>query len=606
MSINLNKPGDSYTFREIDEGKLIIQAYVGKNITKYLKAEKKITVKKRQSLDDIIVSGSPTKPLLTGTDIKNLTLLYHKNTNEELAKMDINVDNLNKAARTYMKDKGIIADSNSQNNYFSEDENGIYTYLEVEEKEKEKYVKQLFVEGTNLIKAYIGGTCEIIDLAYDTSEGDPSLIASTAYPLIYDTSNGYAVQLFVTTKIGLLYSINVDNNKYTYTDLTRQIFEYFPIQKHDNTQDYYVSSFRFNNYKNFIREQEIYSNISIKTASSRNLAMIIKEGTMREIILPETLKEINHFYGASNATGITLPNSLKTIGEYAFYGTQFGGEIKLRSLNDSNLTKIDDYAFCKVNNTRIFLYNLKSDRTEITTYLINKSGLPEDCINQIFDKVIEANFKDPAISLNYTFIPAVRKIGDYAFSEMGSGSSINNIFIGWIPKINGDGNYSLGNFIFSGDYFENIVVPRKTIETYHPQFNPNPGKALLVGPDELYIDLAIKKEEDNQNLTKIKSYSYATDSDFIAGSFNKEIMSELDEKFELDENSKGDFHERFKLYGDDVVFMNNRHKKPFMNCTGSTNWYIIDSFLGNYNTGTVLNEETESNSVVIEENPTTE
>lgn len=519
--------------------------------------DKTIEVILPTSDENIDISNTTTSSaFLTGTDIDYLSLLYTYNENHGYT-----AEELNKAAITYIQDWNSIAPDNEkidisntpseQPTYFGVDGNGIYAIIKKDVSFEDRYNQKVIVNinGNEYIKAYVKGTCEIIDVDYN-GKNDFDMISSIAYPFTFkysdnENDNTVITYLFINSNIELLYSINksnrtfkrknlntgdIHNYQYVIPDSSTKLFINKPIYIVNRTSKYIIKM-----AMNPSNSHSYMLNITEEAPTS----MMISGGTVRHIILPETIKHISNFYGGSNANTIILPNSLTSIGEYAFYQSSMNGEIKFRNIFESKLWEIGPYAFAKTNNLKIFPYDLNNtqNRENIKQYLISKCKYNEDVIEDIFENRIDKQI--------YTVIPNIFLISHHAFDNSGSGSSIKNMIISKISYI--------GKECFSNNTFTNIVIPQDEI------FTPGYEIATIC-----YIP-----------------------SEAISLYYKNGIDGKTNPFFQINSLTYGNYSSAFDNY--------NTYKEEagryltFNNISGSPHWYIIEDEV--YTEPTTLSDE---------------
>lgn len=418
------------------------------------------------SNEDISISGTTTSSaFLTGTDVNNLSLLYTYNENHGYT-----AEELNKAAITYIQDWNGIASDNEKIDisdipsehpiFFGVDGNGIYAIIEKDISFKDQYNKNIIVNinGTEYIKAYVKGTCSIIDADY-SGINDFNMSPSIAYPFTFKYSedsndNTVITYLFINSSIELLYNIDTSKHIFKIRELNSgELFNYnYTTPSSNEHLSINKTAYEVNKTSPYIIKRAINihnSSYKFNTTILNKNSTMINGTTVRQIIIPETITSISHFYGGSNANTIILPNSLVEIGEYAFYGSSMSGELKLRNIFESQLWKINKYAFSKTNNLKIFPYDLNDagNRANIKRYLTSKCGYNNDVVEDIIENRIEKK--------NYSVIPRLYMIDEHAFDNSGSGSSIKNIIISKITYFNKQ--------CFANNTFENIVIPKEEI-----------------------------------------------------------------------------------------------------------------------------------------------
>lgn len=141
-------------------------------------------------------------------------------------------------------------------------------------------------------------------------------------------------------------------------------------------------------------------------------------GRFPEVVIPEILNGYTvigisdyAFYGNQTLVSLTLPDTVKTIGKYAF-GNSNLTEIEL----GEGITSIGDYAF--TNCTRLERISLPSGVTVIPKgMLANCSNIKKFEIGEQVIEIKENAFSGATHLSSLTLGNGIRIIGDYAFSE---------------------------------------------------------------------------------------------------------------------------------------------------------------------------------------------
>lgn len=520
--------------------------------------DKTIEVILPTSDENIDISNTTTSSaFLTGTDIDYLSLLYTYNENHGYT-----AEELNKAAITYIQDWNSIAPDNEkidisntpseQPTYFGVDGNGIYAIIKKDVSFEDRYNQKVIVNinGNEYIKAYVKGTCEIIDVDYN-GKNDFDMISSIAYPFTFkysdnENDNTVITYLFINSNIELLYSINKSNRTFKRKNLNTGDIHNYQYVIPDSSTKLFINKpiYIVNRTSKYIIKMASNPNSSyyymLNTTERAPSSMMISGGTVRHIILPETIEHISNFYGGSNANTIILPNSLIEIGEYAFYGSSMNGELKLRNIFESQLWKINKYAFSKTNNLKIFPYNLSDteSRANIKHYLISECRYNSDVIEDIIENRIEKK--------TYSVIPRLYMIDEHAFDNSGSGSSIKNIIISKITYFNKQ--------CFANNTFENIVIPKEEI------FSPEYEEATICYIPSEAISLYYKNGTDGKTNPFFQTTSVLT-YDNYSSAFNN-----------------------YNAYKEEASGY-----LTFNNISGNPHWYIIEDEV--YTGSTTLSEE---------------
>ena len=503
---------DSHEFSYEDVGMYKIVAHIPNSdytIKENIFDTRNIKVLNPTPIGDITPSTTPANAFITGTDTEYLSILYSLT-----PEYDYTIDELNEAAYIYINDWNNVNDNEIPINttqdekpiYFGADSNGIFSLLDIGDVPIERYnPNNIYINKSNkYIKAYVKGTCSIIDVDYSDTN-NLNFVPSIAYPLTFNDENGYMVPyLFINSNIQLLSGIQQEQDKgilrFTGSSATHKYFKcsYESRLYIDNTLSYFKKEQVNYILKFAIHNQSNYKINTINSAASGKIAMMIKNGTIRSLIIPETVKKISNFCGASNSTNIVLPNSLVEIGTAAFNGIS-GGTISLRSYNN-NLKIIGDYAFANTGNVRFFEYDIDEDKATIIENLCPENGSNDSLL--FLDKEQLSNVLD-TLSLNSAklicLIPRVEKIGNYAFYNAKNSTSISNIIL---PNT----ITSVGMCAFSRAGINNLVIPKQIVARPKSSSTPNIiyNSELLYLPDKA---IAIACSQGNGIKTVSKSYT---------------------------------------------------------------------------------------------------
>ena len=514
---------DEYTFTTNNVGKyrlIATKPNTDYNNKENVFTDKTIEIILPTSDEDIDIIGTTTEPFISGTDLQYFSVLYKYTGNSEYS-----ADELNAAAITYIKDWNSVASneekidisniSSEQPTYFGTDGNGIYALLQKNKDFSNRYHESIIktINGQEYIKAYVKGTCRIIDTDYKGSE-DKNMISSIAYPFTFkysSDSNKLVTYLFINTEIGLVH--NIDTNKKTISmkpfwedglgENSSETYKYnIPFNSFSLYKDESIETL-LKDYNNFfyILKQATYNyNYKLNTIENSNedIPMMIKEGTNRHIIIPETVKKISHFYGGSNATNIILPNSLVEIGESAFEGIS-GGSISLRSYNN-NLKTIGFRAFANIQNIDLFAYNIKEQKAFIIDNMCRgdnetnstKLSLNKEQLSNLLDNLVTSES-----NLKYTLLPRVERIETDAFYGASSGTSIKNIIFTNILT-------EVYMWAFENTYINNLIIPKALIA--RPKDGSYSGSSVIKNSNLLYlpekaIGIACSQDGDMNSLS---------------------------------------------------------------------------------------------------------
>lgn len=513
---------DSHEFNYEDIGMYKIVAHIPNSdytIKENIFDTRNIKVLNPTPIGDITPSTTPANAFITGTDTEYLSILYSLT-----PEYDYTIDELNEAAYIYINDWNNVNDDKIPINttqdekpiYFGADSNGIFSLLDIGDIPIERYnPNNIYINKNNkYIKAYVKGTCSIIDVDYSDTN-NLNFVPSIAYPLTFNDENGYMVPyLFINSNIQLLSGIQQEQDKgifrFVGSSVTHKYFKcsYESRLYIDNTLSYFEKEQVNYILKFAIHNQSDYEINTTNSAASGKIAMMIKDGTIRSLIIPETVKKISNFCGASNSTNIVLPNSLVEIGTAAFNGIS-GGTISLRSYNN-NLKIIGDYAFANTGNVRFFEYDISEYKTFIINNICSNDGSNDPILN--LDKEQLSNVLDVLLSKSVKSIcllPRVDKIGEYAFYETNNSTSIKNIVFSNIRT-------SVGTNAFMRSGIVNVIIPDQLVARPMDSNNPSTVQnSVLLYLPERAIDLACRNldstyKNDMEDTIQIQQYGSGT------------------------------------------------------------------------------------------------
>lgn len=525
---------DEYTFTTNNVGKyrlIATKPNADYNNKENVFIDKIIEVILPTSDEDIDIIGTTTEPFISGTDLQYFSVLYKYTGSSEYS-----ADELNAAAITYIKDWNSVASdeekidisniSSEQPTYFGTDGNGIYALLQKNKDFSNRYHESIIktINGQEYIKAYVKGTCRIVDTDYRGAE-DKNMISSIAYPFTFKYSNNsdkLVTYLFINTEIGLVHDI--DTNQKTISmkpfwedglgENSSETYKYnIPFNSFSLYKDESIETLLkdYNNFFYILKQATFNYNYKLNTIdnSDEDTPMMIKEGTNRQIIIPETVKKISHFYGGSNATSIILPNSLVEIGESAFEGIS-GGSISLRSYNN-NLKTIGFRAFANIQNIDLFACNIKEQKAFIIANIcrgdsgdISKLLLDRDQLSEVLDTLIANSVKSICL------LPRVEKIEQYAFENAKNSTSISNIAF---SNVN-----SVGAAAFYNAEIKNLIIPDPLV--IRPQSSEQPNTISNFGRlylPESAIDLACRNLDSTYTYEMKDTIHINKDTDFRGG-----------------------------------------------------------------------------------------
>lgn len=492
--------GQEHTFTQENIGKYKIVAHRGGTAgseKEEIYAIREIRIIDPTPIGNITPSTTPASAFITGTDTQYFSILYRLT-----PEYTYTVDELNAAAYTYIKDWNSMV-SNEQKIqvsdrpdekpvYFGEDSNGIFALLNSAGYAIDNYDENnIYISGDNTyIKAYIKGTCSIVDVDY-SNENNLDMIPSIAYPLTFLSGNGkLSTYLFVNSNIQLLKTIDINNNTFMFIG-SKEANSY---TKCNAPESLLVSKSlsacqKISNYilKFAERNGELYKIKTTSDSTNDKTVMMISGGTNRNLIIPETIKKISHFYGggAGNNENIILPSSLIEIGESAFEGMA-GGSITLREYNN-NLEVIGEQAFANISNVRIFEFDTTKDKEFILSNMcrgdstdISKLLLDREQLSNVLDTLASKSVKSICL------LPRVKEIKDCAFENAKNSTSISNIAFSNIGS-------SVGAAAFLNAEIKNLIIPDPLIVRPESPDNPNTitSSGLLYLPESA-IDLACR------------------------------------------------------------------------------------------------------------------
>ena len=189
---------DSHEFSYEDVGMYKIVAHIPNSdytIKENIFDTRNIKVLNPTPIGNITPSTTPSNAFITGTDTEYLSILYSLT-----PEYDYTIDELNEAAYIYINDWNNVNDNKIPINttqdekpiYFGADSNGIFSLLDIGDVPIERYnPNNIYINKSNkYIKAYVKGTCSIIDVDYsDTNNLNfvPSIalqLSETAFPVV--------------------------------------------------------------------------------------------------------------------------------------------------------------------------------------------------------------------------------------------------------------------------------------------------------------------------------------------------------------------------------------------------------------------------------------
>lgn len=154
----------------------------------------------------------------------------------------------------------------------------------------------------------------------------------------------------------------------------------------------------------------------------KKVHLYYNERELTSLVIPDDIKDIKKyaFYGCDGLKSVTIPNSVSSIGDYAFYECQ---ELSLINIPNS-IISIGTYAFSGCWNLNSL--NIGSGTTSIGSHAFDNcyelSNIQVESTNSVFDSrdncnaVIETSSNTLIVGCKSTIIPSnVTTIGDYAF-----------------------------------------------------------------------------------------------------------------------------------------------------------------------------------------------
>jgi hypothetical protein len=309
--------------------------------TIYLQYIKKI----EEELPEIptIINGSFPE----GFSSKDLVIIYNTDDDNNTYTSSLDIDTLNSIAREYMKNLGHEVDENTI--YYQIDSTG-RIYVLIKKQEETNYNNEIITleSGEECYKVYIAGSCEIVGFQDNSGGSDFSLELGTGY--YYEIEN--KLYLFNCISARLVY-YNADESGFWLNGETEDNIKYFSSQDEYKSSSYYLG---------------IGDGITPSSLPSINdeddITLCFTAGTMRKLVISDTIETIEYFANIVNATdGIIISSSVKEIGDYAFYGSGISGEI---TINSPKLEKIGKYAFAEMSN--LALLNIDKNEEGYTVF----------------------------------------------------------------------------------------------------------------------------------------------------------------------------------------------------------------------------------------------
>lgn len=520
--------GLEHIFNQGNIGKYKIVAHKGGtdgSQEEHIYAFREIRIIDPTPVGDIIPGTAPVKAFITGTDTQYLSILYNLESEYEYT-----VDELNAAAYTYIKDwNSMVSDEqkipvsdepDKRPVYFGEDSGGIFALLFCDEHLVSNYDENmLYISGdSTYIKAYIRGTCSIIDIDHGT-ENDIDMVSSIAYPLTFRDGNKWETYLFINSSIQLLQYINTATN--TFISLNSDKRNTYINCSAPNTLLVEGSLSNCQKNSNYILKfatisgdlYKINTTLNPLNVNKNKTAMMISGGTARNLIIPETVKKISHFYSGGNVDNIILPSSLIEIGESAFECIS-GGSIALREYND-NLETIGKRAFADSINVHFFEYDINQYKTFIINNVCSNNGsyypilnLDREQLSNVLDELLSKSIKSICL------LPRVNRIREEAFYNADINTSIQNVIFSNIHT-------SVGRHAFMRSGIKNIIIPDMLVARPESseQYNTIVNLQLLYLPERA-IDVACRDLSSNYTYNmadNIQVQKYDSDSSVQGG-----------------------------------------------------------------------------------------
>ena len=211
--------------------------------------------------------------------------------------------------------------------------------------------------------------------------------------------------------------------------------------------------------------------------------------TITKVTLPESIKTIGDasFENCYNLENVNIPSSVTIIGSRAFYQCKKMGNVTI----PEGVVHIGEYAFfyCK-NITEI---TLPSTLKQTTFYLFGYTGLKKVVISEEFEYIYACTFYDCNDLEEITIPSSVKKIGVNAFREC---SSLNKVILS-------EGLESIESEAFVAcDNLRMIVIPKSVSNIYYNSFL---STILLVYKDSYAEQFAIDNNKPYYILQKTEN-----------------------------------------------------------------------------------------------------
>lgn len=220
------------------------------------------------------------------------------------------------------------------------------------------------------------------------------------------------------------------------------------------------------------------------------------------------------FYLAGNTGSYTIPSTVKTVGEYAFYNC-----INLIGITiSSNVTSIGEYAFYGC--TNISTISIPSGVTQIESYVFyGCTNLTNITLPESITSIGRYAFRDCVNLANFTFPSNLQTIGDYAFYNCTSFTTItipasvtslsSRAFVECenLTNINIDPNSksysSLEGIVFNKDQTTITIYPSGKSGSYKI-----PSTVTIIGSYAFYNCSNLTSITIPTSVTRINSYAF--------------------------------------------------------------------------------------------------
>lgn len=286
-------------------------------------------------------STDPQGSFPQGFSSDNLVIIYHTDDSSNTYTSTLDLDSLNQMARDYMNNIGQPVDDNT---IFYQKDSTEKIYVLVEKQDVEYNNSIINIDGKDYYKVYIAGSCEIVGFQDISGGSDFNLELGNGY--YYDIAN--SLYLFICTAARLVY-YNASETGFWRNGEAESDIKMFTSQNEYKNSSYYIGI-----GENIPKDESLPA-----ISEDDNIILLFKAGTMRKLIVSDTIEDIEYFADIVNATdGIIISSSVKNIGDYAFYGSSISGTI---SLNAKKLESIGTRAFSGMSNLSLLNINSSDD-----------------------------------------------------------------------------------------------------------------------------------------------------------------------------------------------------------------------------------------------------